>query len=144
MSVRWTRLISDYSPNDSLQTALHQFKDSLTSSQLTEFSLLQTCPDSMAVLTFTAEIDQRNAQRRLRGVASRLYGVLESVRQFTSIVDTYVQAYPQVAALVWGSLKLTLLVCIYFKVFKKAFWPDKPSRQLATLLPILINYQNGS
>lgn len=98
----------------------------------------------MAVLTFTAEIDQRNAQRRLRGVASRLYGVLESVRQFTSIIDTYVQAYPQIAALVWGSLKLTLLVCIYFKVLKRAFWPDKPSRQLATLLPTLINYQNGS
>lgn len=69
----------------------------------------------MAVLTFTAEIDQQNAQRRVRGVASRLYGVLESVRQFTSIIDTYVQAYPQVAALVWGSLKITLLVGIHSK-----------------------------
>lgn len=69
----------------------------------------------MAVLTFTAEIDQRIAKRRVRGVASRLYGVLESVRQFTSTIDTYVQSYPQIAALIWGSLQITLRVGIHSK-----------------------------
>lgn len=88
----------------------------------------------MAVLTFTAEIDQRNAQRGIRGVASRLYGVLESGRQFTSIID------PSISASYCFSLGQSEADCIYFKVIKKAFWPDKTSKQLVTLLPILLNY----
>ena len=97
---------------DSLQTAVQEFQDTLTPSQKTELSLLKATPDSSAVLQFTAEIDRKNAKRHSRGVASRLFGVLESVRQFTTIIDTYVQAYPEIAALVWGTVKITILVSL--------------------------------
>lgn len=98
------------STTDSLRAALQEFQDSLTPSQKTELLLLKATPDATAVVKFTAEIDRQNAKRQSRGVASRLFGVLESVRQFTSIIDTYVQAYPAIAALVWGSIKITILV----------------------------------
>lgn len=98
------------STTDSLRAALQDFQDSLTPSQKTELLLLKTSPDATAVVKFTAEIDRQNAKRQSRGVASRLFGVLESVRQFTSIVDTYVSAHPDIAALVWGSIKITVLV----------------------------------
>lgn len=102
---------------DPLHTALQEFQDSLTPSQKTELLLLKATPDAYAVARFTAEIDQQNAKRQSRGVASRLYDVLESVRQFTSIIDTCVQANPQVAALVWGSIKITILAVSNFASF---------------------------
>ena len=69
-----------------------------------------TVPNAAAVITLTAEIDSENAKRRSRGVATRLFGFLESVQQFTSIVDTFVSSNSHIAALVWGSVKLALLV----------------------------------
>ena len=37
-------------------------------------------------------------------------GVLQSIQQFSSVVDTFVQANSGIAALVWGSVKFTMLV----------------------------------
>jgi hypothetical protein len=67
-------------------------------------------PDATAVIILTAEIDNQNAKRRSRGVATRLFGFLESVQQFSSVVDTFVSSNPSIAALVWGSVRFALLV----------------------------------
>lgn len=95
---------------DPLQEALQDFQNSLTPSQKTEFFLLKTLPDATTVVTFTAQLDRENAKRNSRCVASRLMGVLQSIQQFSSIVDTFVQANPAIAALVWGSVRFTILV----------------------------------
>ena len=95
---------------DPLEVALQDFRASLSPSQRAELASLQTCPDTTAVVTFTAEIDRANAKRKSRCVASRLMTVLQSIQQFAAVVDTFIQANPSIAALVWGSIKITILV----------------------------------
>ena len=83
----------------------------LTPEQQNQLRETGAAPDAVAVIRFTADLDSENAKRRSRCVASRLLTVLESIQQFSSIVDTFVQSNPKVAALVWGSVKFALLVC---------------------------------
>jgi hypothetical protein len=39
-----------------------------------------------------------------------LHSVLQSVREFSAVIDTFVSSHPEIAALVWGGLKLTIQV----------------------------------
>ncbi len=55
-----------------------------------------------------------NATRRSRCVSSRLFGILQSVQDFSTIADTFVSSHPEIAALVWGTVKFTILVCVPF------------------------------
>lgn len=67
-------------------------------------------PDGSAVLALTAEIDE-SAKGRGQCFAMRIMHFLESVQQFSAVVDTFVSSSPRIAALVWGSVKFALLVC---------------------------------
>jgi hypothetical protein len=69
-------------------------------------------PDATSILKFTAEIDSVNAHRRSRCVSSRLFGMLQSIQDFSTIADTFISAHPDIAALVWGTVKFTILVCV--------------------------------
>ncbi|KAJ4151895.1 hypothetical protein NW765_013426 [Fusarium oxysporum] len=66
--------------------------------------------DSQSIITFTAELDLLDKNRRGKSVASRLASFLQTIEQFTPIIDTYIQSNPDIAALIWGSIKLTFLV----------------------------------
>ena len=68
--------------------------------------------ETNAVVAFTARIDRENASRRVRGVAGRLHKSLESIQQFTTIVDAFVSTNPQIAALILGSFKVVVLVSL--------------------------------
>ena len=83
---------------DPLGKALQDFEESLPASQKLDLLRLKTLPDAAAVVTSTAEVDRQNAKRKGRCFASRLFGVSQFVQQFTSIVDAFVQAHPEVAA----------------------------------------------
>ena len=93
-----------------LVAALTDFQNALSAEQKAKLLAANDAPDATAVLQFTAEIDRSNARRRSRCVASRLQKTLESVQQFTTIVDTFVSSSPAIAALVWGIFKVTILV----------------------------------
>ena len=95
-----------------LSTALRDFESSLSVQQKNDLHAVNATPDTNAVVAFTAQIDRENASRRVRGVAGRLHKSLESIQQFTTIVDTFVSANPQIAALVWGSFKVVILVSL--------------------------------
>lgn len=99
-----------YRGAQTLRDALTSFQNALTPELRARLQASHSVPDANAVLTFTKEIDDENAKRKSRCCAGRLIGVLESVQQFTSIVDTYVSSHPDVAALVWGTIKFALLV----------------------------------
>jgi hypothetical protein len=71
---------------------------------------IKAVPDLTSVITFTAQLDEQSAQRRISGVSGRLLTFLQSMQQFSTIVDTFVSSNPGTAALVWGSVKLTMLV----------------------------------
>ena len=65
------------------------------------------------VVDLLSEIDKENSARRSRVWAQRVRGILDSVQQYCSIVDTFVQANPAIASLVWGSVKFVILVISY-------------------------------
>jgi hypothetical protein len=90
--------------------ALRDFQDILSPEQKRYLLAQTTVPDAAAVIILTSEIDNENAMRRSRCVATRLFGFLESVQQFSSIVDTFVSSNPNIAAVMWGSVKLAILV----------------------------------
>lgn len=95
----------------SLQTALREFQDRLSPEQKQRLLAHGGVPDAAAVIALTAEIDEENAKRRSRCVAARIFGFLQSVQQFAAVVETFVSSNPEIAALVWGSVKLALLDC---------------------------------
>ena len=100
-------------PTKQLENALNDFQRSLSaenSAQLHAFLTTSSTPNPQDVLQFTAQVDSDNARRKSRCVASRIQGLVAAVQQFSSIVDTFVQANPT-AALVWASIKVFILVC---------------------------------
>lgn len=93
-----------------LQAALKEFQAILDPTQKAELLALNQIPDANAVITFTAQVDEENAKRKQCCVASRLWAVLESIQQFSGVVDTLVSSHPTIAALVWGSIRFFFLV----------------------------------
>ncbi|KAK8018511.1 hypothetical protein PG991_007701 [Apiospora marii] len=77
-------------------------------------------PDAGAILMFTAQLDSINKNRKGRSFATPLHRFLTSIRDFCGIIDTYVSAHPEIAALVWGSVKLTMMVVANFASYYEA------------------------
>jgi ATP phosphoribosyltransferase len=97
-------------PAKYLEDAVADFQSILTTDQRTRLREIKIVPDADAVLMFTAQLDYSSRSRKGRSIASRLHSVLQSVREFSAIVDTFVSSHPEIAALVWGSVKLTMEV----------------------------------
>jgi hypothetical protein len=95
-----------------LEAALGEFQSKLTPPERARLQSLRTVPDATDVMNFTEGLDAENARRNTRGVAGRLIKLLESMQQFSGIVGTFVSSNPALAALLWGSVQLILLVCL--------------------------------
>ncbi|KAF4455179.1 NACHT domain [Fusarium albosuccineum] len=104
-----------------LQDAVDSFRSVLTDEQRLQLDRIKSLPDTDAVLVFTAELDLQRRNQKGKSIASRLFTVLQSVRDFSAIVDTLVSSNPSIAALVWGSVKLTMLVIVNFTSYYEAF-----------------------
>ena len=92
-----------------LEESVARFRARLTPEQQADLTRIATTPGPNSVLQFTAEIDRRNTGKQSRCVAARVQTVLQSVQQFCGVVDTFVSSNPKIAALVWGTFKLSLL-----------------------------------
>ncbi|RYP58479.1 hypothetical protein DL770_010415 [Monosporascus sp. CRB-9-2] len=123
----------------SLQNAIREFQSILTDEQRRQLYETRAVPEADSILRFTAELDSRDKNRRGPSIASRLYLVLLSVRDFCSIFDTFVSSHPEIAALVWGSVKLSMQVIVnyasYFEVISGLFM------KLGNLCPLFAEYQ---
>ncbi|KAM7213775.1 hypothetical protein V8F06_010838, partial [Rhypophila decipiens] len=120
--------LSQINPAAILEDAVADFRSALTAEeQITlDVEYKGGLPDSSAAFAFTASLDKINAStRKGQSIASRLFSLIQSVQQFTNIIDTYVSANPEVSALVWSSMKLTLMIIVnavsYFDAFSKLF-----------------------
>ncbi|KAI0440131.1 hypothetical protein F4803DRAFT_528501 [Xylaria telfairii] len=103
-----------------LQHAVSEFRTALDENQRRELDKFKSIPDADAILAFTAQLDSPNRNRRGRSFASRLHTTLLAVRNFCSVADTFVSAHPEIAALVWGSVKLTMLVMSNYTSYYEA------------------------
>ncbi|KAI0440730.1 hypothetical protein F4803DRAFT_461004 [Xylaria telfairii] len=113
-------------PTNSLQVALAEFQSILSVEDRQRLQTIKNKPEADAAIQFTATLGQENAAKRKgQSICSRLYSVLLSVQQFSNVVDTFVSANPSISALVWGSVKLTMLIVTnfltYYEETSKAF-----------------------
>jgi hypothetical protein len=108
-------------PTKALEDALAEFRDLLSDEQKAQLHALTATtsgpPGPDAVLLFIAQVDSHNASCKSRCVASRISGFLESLQQFTAVVDTFVSSNPAIAALVWGGVKVFILTACNFTNF---------------------------
>jgi hypothetical protein len=93
-----------------LENAILSFEMSLSDSQRHELQSIQTVPDSDAVLIFTAHLDSQNRDRKGPSIASRLFSVLQSARDFADVVDHITSSHSKLSLLVWGIMRITILV----------------------------------
>ncbi|KAK2471615.1 hypothetical protein H9L39_16606, partial [Fusarium oxysporum f. sp. albedinis] len=121
---------SSAGPRESLEHAIEDFQTILTDDQRRKLSNIGAIQDPDTVRIFTAQLDRESQLKKGRGIAGRLSSILQSVQRFSTVVDTFVSSRPNIAALVWGSLKLAMLVT------------DAPShlRIPANSLQIAVNY----
>ena len=98
-------------PGVTLVQALNDYEAILSDEDKTQLHS-QGAPDVMAALNLATAIDAKNTNHRRQCMGPRLITFLESVQRFSSVIDTFVSSHPNIAALVWGGLKLTLLVLI--------------------------------
>ena len=90
--------------------ALSEFQRGLSPEQKSQLaSLANNIPRAEDVLRLTDEIIEKHSDRKSRIFASRVQGLLSSVQQYCTIVDTCTGPN-QTASLVWGSVKLVILV----------------------------------
>ncbi|KGQ08421.1 Ankyrin repeat domain-containing protein 17 [Beauveria bassiana D1-5] len=96
-------------PQASLQVAIQDFQSILTDGQRHKLRTIGSIRDAQSVMIFTAQLEHENRLAGRPGVSNRLSTVLESVQAFAGVVGTFVSSHPEIAALVWGSVKLTML-----------------------------------
>lgn len=104
----------------SLEIALSEFGSILTDDERKQLQQIKGVPDASAALVFTAQLDASNLTRRGKSIGARASSMLQSIQQFSAIVDTFISARPDIAALVWGSVKLTILVSHPLETLNKA------------------------
>ncbi|EXK27547.1 hypothetical protein FOMG_15790 [Fusarium oxysporum f. sp. melonis 26406] len=99
-----------------LENAVAHFQATLTDDDRKRLQGLKNLPhDAQSIIVFTAELDmQQSGNRRGKSIASRLTSFLQTIQQFTPIIDTYIQSNPDISALIWGSIKLTLMFLANF------------------------------
>ena len=66
-------------------------------------------PTAEAVVLLTDEINKKSSTRKSHVLAGRMRVVLEAIQQYSTIGDTASSAHP-IAALVWSSVKIVVLV----------------------------------
>ncbi|KAK8070548.1 hypothetical protein PG997_010751 [Apiospora hydei] len=125
---------------DVLLDAISDFQANLSDGERLELKKMRSIPDADSILVFTAELDATHRTRRGPSYASRLHTVLSSIGVFCGIVDTFVSAHPEIAALVWGSIKLTMTVAAnvasYYQATSDLFM------RLGRLCPLFADYQS--
>ncbi|RYO85137.1 hypothetical protein DL766_007352 [Monosporascus sp. MC13-8B] len=122
--------------DEALQHALHEFRSILTDEERRELHKTTAVPNADSVLIFTAQLENEN--RKGRSVASRLPTVLLSVQKFCSVVDTFVASHPEIAALVWDSVKLAMQIIVNYTSYYEAV--SDLFMKLGKLCPVFAEY----
>ncbi|CAF3540579.1 unnamed protein product [Fusarium graminearum] len=105
-----------------LETAVARFQAHLKDDERKKLQGLKATPhDIQAVIIFTAELDRSDPKRRGKSVATRLSSFLQTIQQFFPAIDTFVSSNPDLAALIWGSVRLTFVILSNFVSYFESF-----------------------
>ncbi|KAK6851002.1 hypothetical protein PG987_000636 [Apiospora arundinis] len=124
-----------------LQDATQEFQSVLDDDQRQELLKIKQdpVPDAEAILVFTARLDSINQHRKGQSFGSRLHKFLSSIRDFCGVIDTYVSAHPEIAALVWASVKLTMSIIANFTSYYDAM--STLFTKMGDLCPLYAEYR---
>ncbi|EPS37078.1 hypothetical protein H072_9294 [Dactylellina haptotyla CBS 200.50] len=101
-----------------LQDAIFSFCSSIPAS---ERSKLPTNPEPNDVLDFVTRANYLGSKRNSRKFGDRIRPFLTAVHQFSGTVDVMVQSNPEIASLVWGSVKFLMTILMaHNKYFEDA------------------------
>ena len=123
-------------PEIRLAQALSQFQANLSDERKAEFRTFHHPPKTTDVARLTAEIDRDAACQRKsrRCVGPRLMNVLQSVQEYSTVVDLAVEtAQSQIAGAIWAVIKLAL------KVVHGSDFHHERSSFVGNLLSVLID-----
>ncbi|KAI0545445.1 hypothetical protein F4679DRAFT_462080 [Xylaria curta] len=121
-----------------LDLAVANFCAVLTDEQRRDLSNIRNIPDADSIFVFTAQLDYQNRSRKGQSVGSRVSKVLQSTRDFCTIINTYVSSHPEIAALVWGSVQLTIQIVLNYTSYYEAI--SSLFLQLGHLCPLFAEY----
>lgn len=96
----------DTNANTVFQTVISQFKEKLKDEKLYNEILSTTSIDQ--VYDATDELQHEQSQKGHLRHLSKIGTYLERLRDYTSAIDTFVQVYPEILALIWGPIKLLI------------------------------------
>ncbi|KAF4879375.1 Vegetative incompatibility protein HET-E-1 [Colletotrichum siamense] len=109
-------------PVTDLAYALSNFGAILTDDERKKLQAQKTgLNDADAAFKFTLKLDELDPVQRGRVTATRLCSLLQTVQSFGQVVETYVSSKPEIAALIWGTVKLTFMVLINFTSYFQRF-----------------------
>ena len=98
-------------PQPDFDLALRDFEGALSVEQQREFrSSGGGSPRDGDAIRLTTLIDKQCSDKRRQCMGARFMLFLDSTQQFYNAVDTFVSSHPETAALVWGGIKVTILV----------------------------------
>ncbi|KAI4231759.1 MAG: hypothetical protein LQ349_005400, partial [Xanthoria aureola] len=86
-------------PDVKLDQALVDYEKVLSDDERVQLRA-EGAPDTMAAVAFTALIDKECSKGRRQCMGPRLITFLESVQQFSGVIDTFVSSHPEFAALI--------------------------------------------
>lgn len=109
IKTEWINLTEIYSGHSALKDALDAFRQLLTPAEYSDM-LRSSDLAASSVVDVTDALDRKYSKHGARRMMSRISPFLESVHQFSAIVDTFIQSDTKISALVWGSVKFLIMV----------------------------------
>jgi hypothetical protein len=106
-------------PTKELEDAVSDFESSLSNERRVQLQLLKSSDDSQesnAAQTLLAHVKKEKDSRRRSRALLMMQGFLESVQEFSVIIDSIAGINP-IAATVWGAVKLFITYAIKFTHF---------------------------
>ncbi|RYC79361.1 hypothetical protein BFJ63_vAg17756 [Fusarium oxysporum f. sp. narcissi] len=105
-----------------LENTVARFQASLTDDDRIKLQKMKGIQyDTRSIITFTAELDGADPRRRGKSIATRLATLLQIIQQFVPVVDTFIQSNPDLAALIWGAMRVTFLLLANFTSYFESF-----------------------
>ncbi|KAK6354415.1 hypothetical protein TWF730_008821 [Orbilia blumenaviensis] len=102
-------MVFSKSGKDQLQDALQEFTNGLS---LEDRQNLPANPGLKDIVNFISDANRLSAKGKSRRYGERIQPFLEALRQFTGTVDVMVQSNPEIASLVWGTVKFFMTIAI--------------------------------
>lgn len=107
-------------PEIALAQALKDYETILSDEEKNHFHT-QAVPNATAAINLTTLIDRECNSRRRQCMGPRLITFLESIQQFSTILDTFVSSHPEMAALLWGGVKVALVIPVLRILYQYSF-----------------------